>query len=1230
MVNESISRVFQPPRTGAGRALPRPGRAPGPGARRDSVMPGPRRKHPHRLVPRRRAWAPSIALAVAAALSACTTVPMPEPEAGLALNKPLISPSGIAPGAKRVVTFRTLIAGVSKPPQVLYLDRVSNRGEFIARETALRDDGKEPDAKAGDGFYSGRLELGNEEETEIYFRLRTESFGKTVTSGIAVFPITRLRLGSRPSTGPLVDSSKGQSKIFANEVVVGALAGISPRRVRKIVDEVGVTLGLGVGEKIGIVGYIPSIDAYLVEFKLQKPETLQDVNRVTSAFSAYSEVKYASPSIQGRPAAHWLSNINVIQLRSSLLASGSPVVFGSSDIGVAIIDNGVNCSQLDLVGKCATSGSLGLVSGDPCEIIYNDSILLETHGTKVAALVAGETGMANPIQGVEEGVAGDVTLLPFSISPGGQQLAAADAMICAVTHGALILNVSYGWEFDDTTEGSLYDAVCEAVCNNVLVVAAAGNNACTLPGSEYPALYNVDATTTPCPCGMGPSVSPGSRMLQVGGTDLSNNLGSECGQGLQSAQAEIYAPGWGVPADNINSGNPADDALCFPNGCYGTSWSTPLVSGCAAVLGAVQKSIDSTWWDASFIEERLRTTSVDTPALLPLMNCLAAVSEPKDIVFVLDRSGSMNSLTSDTVTTRWAALTTAVNQMTALIPYYAQPGSRFGLTLFATQAFDDTTASFMYNDPTFHTGLIDIVPGPGLNTTVSTELGLQSPLGATAMGAGLQDGIHKMEDFSQPRVVVLFTDGRQNVNPMLEIDGCTYVNLTLEFGDIQVNTGCAAETLASDFVKIIAIGIGTPSGTYHTTLQKLATQNGGTYLATDNATTFSEGCTSSILLIWDCAVALVFYGDSPQMVSSHEGTLSNTVTVPAFDLNKNVGQLLIKLSFSRKFEVPELSSILAGVRIMKDAIDITRFFQPVFPSDFTNSVLLRTNFFHRGEGETSSIAPEGSYTVRMTAPANQSPDLGYRVVSYADDHRLNMDWRVSPVAPRVNQPFHPTISLSWRGNPLTNANVEALILRPGDDLGDLLAKHPQNVDPSSAPDAGSPGYQKYLHLLEKDPNFLAQLRPKEQWLVLAHQGDGRYSASYNPGDVSGIYQIEYRVRAEDAEFGKIQRQATQSVYTRFGDIDLDKSAVSTAVRDNNVTINLRPITIDGRFIGPAQGSAFSLDGAGIRLKSITDHQDGSYTLVLEGNPDTRVAIKLLGEEIYKGPASKIGKKGYYE
>jgi hypothetical protein len=216
--------------------------------------------------------------------------------------------------------------------------------------------------------------------------------------------------------------------------------------------------------------------------------------------------------------------------------------------------------------------------------------------------------------------------------------------------------------------------------------------------------------------------------------------------------------------------------------------------------------------------------------------------------------------------------------------------------------------------------------------------------------------------------------------------------------------------------------------------------------------------------------------------------------------------------------------------------------------------------------------------------------------------------------------------LSWLGTPLTNATVEAFVLKPGEDLGDLLATHPQKVKTSTAVTAGSPGHQKYLYLLKNDAGFVGKLKLRQQELTLGHQSNGNYSAAYNPGGVSGVYQVYYRVSASDPKFGNIQRLAVQSVYVRFATLDLAKSAVKTLVQGNVVQITFRPKTTIGRLIGPAQANAFKVSGKGVKLTRIVDHQDGSYMMILTAasGPSTPIVVDLLGETIYKGPVSRFG------
>jgi hypothetical protein len=603
------------------------------------------------------------------------------------------------------------------------------------------------------------------------------------------------------------------------------------------------------------------------------------------------------------------------------------------------------------------------------------------------------------------------------------------------------------------------------------------------------------------------------------------------------------------------------------------------------------------------LDDGIGTTTCERNYELDVVNPPA----PYDLVFELDRSGSMSGSTNiaPPATDRWGALKNGVNSFLPMIDSTAPPGSRFGLTLFATDVLPTTNPAF--------TALLPVPSSPPntLPNAVNTELNQQSPGGATAMGKGLKTAMSKLTDVARPRVVVIFTDGEQNIPPLVNSNGCGFDDGT------QVNPTCPA---TPGTIKIVTVGIGNPSGAYLTTLQNLAHNNRGHMIITANGANFGGDCTGNVSAAFSCAIADTLSVASPQMVTSYSGTLSNTpVTLQAFDVNRKVAKLLVQITFNRQFNSEELAAVLAGLRIAKDGSDITPYFQPVTVGTSSDGLLLKTDFVPPQTSGMPPLAPEGRYTLHMTKPTFIRGNLDYRVVPYADDHRLSIDWQVSPTTLRVNQPLTPAMHLSWLGSPVTNARVEAFIVKPGGDLGDLLAKNPLKVETSQAPDAGSPGHQKYFFLLQNDPKFLAQLRPRQQRLPLIHQGKGNYSAPYNPGNISGVYQILYRARAIDPKFGTIQRLAVQSVYVRFGVIDLKASAIKSTVEGNTITINVRPKRTNGLFIGPAQGGAFTVQSKEIRLRTITDHQDGSYTLVLVGDPKAPVAVELLGEVIYRGP-----------
>ena len=593
--------------------------------------------------------------------------------------------------------------------------------------------------------------------------------------------------------------------------------------------------------------------------------------------------------------------------------------------------------------------------------------------------------------------------------------------------------------------------------------------------------------------------------------------------------------------------------------------------------------------------------------------------EPFQTVLVLDRSGSMGSSTgtSAPATDRWNAVELSVNNFS---PHFVTAGevsgSGLGITLF--------NGNIIANN-SFTSGLETITNN--LPTQIDNELSSQSPGGSTAMGKGVENAITKFTDPANPRAILLFTDGEQNVPPFVDLNG--------QFLNTNARSGCAAAgpdcTEISTDINIVTIGIGQPSGDYLTTLMNLAAEHNGYSLITSNGTEFDFANGASLGNVEDAftnAIAPVLSSNSPQMVSFAKGELvgTNPVSLPAFNLNKHLGRLVLQFSYSSRFELPQLFTLLAGIRIQKDGNDITAYFSPTIVGNFSNSITLTTDFTAPVESSLSDIDSEGNYSVTMVKSSNIK-DMTFKAVVFADDHALDMAWRVEPKAPRVSQDFQPQMDLSRLGTPIDGATVSAFVLKPGDDLGDLLANYGASIDPSSAIDAGTAGYQKYLHLLENDPAFLQKLLPSEQQLTLNHQGNGRYSAGYNPGDISGVYQILYDVSFDSPDTGKIERLAAQSVYVRFGELDMPGSTIDTSISGTATTITMKPISNVGKLIGSGQQNAFAFTGSSLTVASVTDHQDGRYTFVLEGAPNQDVDITLLGETIYNGPLDKFVEDG---
>ncbi|MCB0572790.1 MAG: VWA domain-containing protein [Phaeodactylibacter sp.] len=580
-----------------------------------------------------------------------------------------------------------------------------------------------------------------------------------------------------------------------------------------------------------------------------------------------------------------------------------------------------------------------------------------------------------------------------------------------------------------------------------------------------------------------------------------------------------------------------------------------------------------------------------------------------DVVLVLDRSGSMGWSTNVTppAATRWDALKNAVNSyMNKLAdPAIRTNGDRVGLTYFHSGVLQPDATRF----PTPLIPLDNAAPG-----TVSTELNSQSPGGATAMGPGLSDGLGKLSDPDHIQTVLLFTDGEQNVAPQVNSNG-------RQIGAADILSSYPAQPGTK---QIFTVGIGSPAGLDHTTLLNLAGEHRGSYLITSNGNSFnSSGGTliGNIDAVFNQAFIDMLHDYSPQNINFSSGELStgnSVVTLAQFPVNEGVSGPMIELIFNRKFEIPSLIQLLSRFVVQKDGANVMQFAQPRFVGNYTNSVILSFNFASSGQ------SPQGMWTVQF-AQSDQFYKGSYTMSVIVNDHSLDYTASSSPRIPSVGDDIGFDVNMSYGGDPITDATVRAIVFKPGDDLGDLLARNDLVVDVNSDPDAGSPGMQKYQSLLESDPNFVAQLLPDEQSITLSHQGNGQYTGTFGQVDLSGIYQILYIMEGTSPGGGTILRIHTESKYVTFGEIDAAQSVLSYTfdAGANVTTITMRPITVYGKFVGPANGNAITWDSEDSQLLDVQDNQDGSYTIRVQGAPSVKGSLSILGKPVFEGKISSV-------
>jgi len=282
--------------------------------------------------------------------------------------------------------------------------------------------------------------------------------------------------------------------------------------------------------------------------------------------------------------------------------TGAQTDFGASGAGteVCVVDTGVdpNHEQLDSKGPIPWIDEVNHVATP-----YDDF----GHGTMVASVAVGD-GTGGSIAGLMKGVAPSAHLSAAKVldatGNGDDSLGVLGIQWCANRSSVSVINLSIGSDVPSDGQDALSQAVDAAVLNKGKIVVAAAGNAGDAPGSITSPGSAAQAIT------VGATADWSSTVPQYGAQGPFLAFFSSRGPTIDNrTKPDIVAPGVNIAAACSNTGNACPGSESSYDTESGTSFSTPYVSGLAALLRQKQPT-----WTQADVRADIEGTAVDVGA----------------------------------------------------------------------------------------------------------------------------------------------------------------------------------------------------------------------------------------------------------------------------------------------------------------------------------------------------------------------------------------------------------------------------------------------------------------------------------------------------------------------------------------------------------------------------------------------------------------------------------------
>ena len=598
--------------------------------------------------------------------------------------------------------------------------------------------------------------------------------------------------------------------------------------------------------------------------------------------------------------------------------------------------------------------------------------------------------------------------------------------------------------------------------------------------------------------------------------------------------------------------------------------------------------------------------------------------QPVDLILALDTSGSMNSVAAPGSLAKIEVLRRSVRLLLETWNLHAIATDRVGITAFSSDV--STTPNTLPALQPFQANFAAVT---------NAAAGLTAS-GCTALGGALQTAFNSFDPASSSkRSILVVTDGMQSANPFVGEAGTParlriqsfptsgplpldafYCTTTTANGPSGTSIVPDGQDVAAHNAEIHSIGVGVNGAGFQQVVQRLASENHGISHFT---TTPDQNL--DVLYINDLIRALK--SNTLEVITTDTGTLAAGMPHEiSFPVNATSRSVTVVLSWHG---VTQANAVSASMRGPSGAI-------------ITPAQVRQQGYFTLLRFDLASNTNTVAGTWGLTLMHDSKPALGYQLSVIADESCFHYDVS-APAHLAIGEQLALSASLSEAGRPVQKMNVRALVSAPINSLSNLLAKAVPATRAArkylAAVQAGQ--FDKLLSADAVLEAALAELSRNAEFMVEANRYETR-ALEFKPTSVPGLdpallgetrfvtgvgqlsrvgaYQVVWQVAGESA-CGPIQRQELSSILVGIGQIDRERTAISTEfVRRGLLAVRVKPIDLGGNLLGPGQAVRVKIEVDGLRPGSrMIDLLDGTYlrTFVAKGEGEITAKISVGAE-----------------